>query len=99
MTQLPPATAGLSSPIPSDGEICRWPLLVECARAALGNYPVPAIQTALRFLMLEEALIRGRGNLTTAAKTLGITRQAVQQMIYQFDLRTTVSRLRARPSH
>jgi hypothetical protein len=44
--------------------------------------------------MLEEALIRGRGNLTAAAKTLGITRQAVQQMTYQFDLRTAVSTLR-----
>lgn len=78
----------------SELDALRWPVLVECARRAVGSYPLHAVQCALRLLMLEEALIRGHGNLTATAKILGISRPAVQQMTQQFSLRATATSLR-----
>ncbi len=44
------------------------------------------VHTSVRKSLLEQALSRSAGNKTKAAELLGVSRQAVQQMIHEFEL-------------
>lgn len=56
------------------------------ARAQVGYRPIHAVQDEVKLAMLKRALQLGDGNITHAAKRLGITRTAVQQMIDRYGL-------------
>lgn len=53
---------------------------------AVGRQPMQDFQSQVRRTMLEQALTRAHGNLSRAAKMLGITRQGVQQMVARYKL-------------
>jgi transcriptional regulator of acetoin/glycerol metabolism len=61
-------------------------LLVAAARRQVGSVDIPDLTDVIREAMVREALEREGGNITHAADLLGITRQAVQQLIRRFDL-------------
>ena len=61
-------------------------LLVAVARRQVGSVDIPDLTDAVREAMVREALEREGGNITRAADLLGVTRQAVQQLIRRFDL-------------
>lgn len=61
-------------------------LLVAAARREVGRVDIAAVVDVLREAMLREALERAGGNITHASDLLGITRQAVQQLIRRFEL-------------
>lgn len=74
-----------SSPNASQ-ESCCQSLLVALARREVGRIDIAAVVDVLREAMLREALERAGGNITRASDLLGITRQAVQQLIRRFEL-------------
>lgn len=61
--------------------------LARSAQVHVGRTPVHAVQDQLRSQMLHEALRRTGWNYVNTAKLLGVTRQAVQQMVVRFGLR------------
>jgi two-component system, response regulator RegA len=61
------------------------PLLV----ASVGRRGFQDVQEQVRRTMAEQALAVARGNRTEAARLLGVTRQAVQQLIRNFDIHDT----------
>jgi DNA-binding NtrC family response regulator len=61
------------------------PLLV----ASVGRRGFQDVQEQVRRTMAEQALAVARGNRTEAARLLGVTRQAVQQLIRNFDIHNT----------
>ncbi len=61
-------------------------LLRRVISQAVGRQPMQDFQSQVRRTMLEQALIRANGNLSRAAKMLGITRQGVQQMVSRYKL-------------
>jgi len=60
--------------------------LARSAVAQIGQQPIHVVQDQIREEMLREALARTDWNYTRAAKLLGVTRQAVQQMMDRFEL-------------
>jgi hypothetical protein len=58
-------------------------LLRQWAAWALGTRSSVALIAEARCALIDEALVRSSGNLTRAARLLGITRQAVQQFSEQ----------------
>jgi DNA-binding NtrC family response regulator len=58
----------------------------------VGIVSMDCAQNVLKQAMLKEALQRTSGNLSRAAKLLGVTRQAIQQMLDRYDLRATCLR-------
>jgi DNA-binding NtrC family response regulator len=56
------------------------PPLAPVVKAQVGRHSVREVQEVVRDAMLDQALALERGNLSGAAKRLGVTRQAVQQM-------------------
>lgn len=52
----------------------------------LGKQGLRELNTQVRRDLLEQALSRSAGNKTKAAELLGVTRQAVQQMLREFDI-------------
>lgn len=61
-------------------------LLVAAARREVGRVNIVDLVDVLREAMVREALERAGGNITHASDLLGISRQAVQQLIRRFDL-------------
>ena len=51
-----------------------------------GKQGLREVHTQVRRNLLEQALSRSKGNKTKAAELLGVTRQAVQQMMHEFEL-------------
>ncbi len=56
------------------------------AMAQVGHRPIHAVQDEVKRAMLKRALQQESGNISRAAKRLGVTRAAVQQMIDRFEL-------------
>jgi DNA-binding response OmpR family regulator len=67
------------------------PLLV----ASVGKRKFQDVQEQVRRTMTEQALALARGNRTEAAKLLGVTRQAVQQLIRNLDIPETPQKKRS----
>lgn len=61
--------------------------LCAIASEAMGRGTLDSIQNALKAAMLTNALSATDGNFSRAAKLLGMTRQAVQQMATRYGLR------------
>lgn len=53
----------------------------------VGHADLDTIQHDLKRVMLTEALQRTAGNLSRAAALLGVSRQAVQQMLSRYEMR------------
>lgn len=74
------------------------PTLFQCltlwVQGAVGKQPMGDVVTAVKRLMLIEALTRSAGNISGASELLGISRQGVQQMIDRAELRRWVDELR-----
>ena len=71
-----------------DGAPDLSPLLV----ASVGRRRFQDVQEQVRRTMTEQALALARGNRTEAAKLLGVTRQAVQQLIRNLEIPETPRR-------
>jgi DNA-binding NtrC family response regulator len=56
------------------------------AAALVGVRGIEEVVQEIRQSMLSEALTRSQGNRTHAASLLGVTRQAVQQMVGRYDV-------------
>ena len=69
-------------------------LLRRVIAQAVGRQPMQDFQSQVRRTMLEQALTRANGNLSRAAKMLGITRQGVQQMVSRYKLDGWLKELR-----
>jgi transcriptional regulator with GAF, ATPase, and Fis domain len=69
-------------------------LLRRVIAQAVGRQPMQDFQSHVRRTMLEQALTRANGNLSRAAKMLGITRQGVQQMVSRYKLDGWLKELR-----
>lgn len=63
--------------------------------ALVGDVSVDAAQNTLKRAMLAEAITRSSGNLTKAADLLGVKRQAVQQMLNRYEMRTWANAMRS----
>lgn len=61
-------------------------LLIDAARREVGRVDITKLADVLREAMVREALKRAGGNITHASDLLGISRQAVQQLIRRFEL-------------
>jgi DNA-binding NtrC family response regulator len=75
------------------------PNLAQLAPGQVGAHPIHAVQDTLKRAMLLEALTRTRGNYVRVAELLGVTRQAVQQMVSRYDLTEIVAALRETIRH
>lgn len=62
------------------------PNLAPLLAATVGRAPFQDVLTLVRRSMAEQALALSEGNRTGAARLLGVTRQAVQQLIRDLDL-------------
>lgn len=62
----------------------------------VGSQSIAEVCVQVRRIMLMEAIRRHSGNLTRAARTLGLSRQAVQQMVASLTLRQWARQLRGR---
>jgi DNA-binding NtrC family response regulator len=69
-----------------EGVLTTPPDLLPGAAAQVGHRPIHAVQDTVKLAMLRRALQLEDGNITHAARRLGITRTAVQQMIDRFGL-------------
>jgi DNA-binding NtrC family response regulator len=69
-----------------EGVLSAPPDLQPGAMAQVGHRPIHAVQDTVKLAMLRRALQLDDGNITRAARRLGITRTAVQQMIDRFGL-------------
>ena len=76
-----PATAGSISP-ENPGT---W--IETVGPALVGNITMDVAQHVLKQAMLSAALERTAGNLSHAARLLGVTRQAIQQMLRRHEMR------------
>jgi DNA-binding NtrC family response regulator len=61
------------------------PSLDALVAAHVGNTPLREVQTGVRRVMIEQALAKARGSRSGAARLLDMTRQAVQQIVREFD--------------
>lgn len=61
-------------------------LLIDAARREVGCVDMTELVDVVREAMVREALKRAGGNITHASDLLGISRQAVQQLIRRFEL-------------
>lgn len=66
----------LHTPPPIDG----------AASAQVPHVPILAVQDQVKRAMLEQALAQCDGNYVQTARRLGVTRQAVQQMVRRYEL-------------
>jgi two-component system, response regulator RegA len=62
------------------------------AVAQVGKVPVQTVTQAVRKAMVRQALALTKGNRTETAALLGVTRQAVQQMIRDLDIEAGADR-------
>ena len=56
------------------------------ARELVGQRSISDVQSEVRQAMVEQALFLTGGNRTAAARILGVTRQAVQHMVREFEI-------------
>jgi len=70
------------------------PRLEPHVKAQVGQVYIHTVQDQVRRAMVEQALARSDGNFVHAARLLGVTRQAVQQMVDRLGL----AHLRGRPA-
>ncbi|MGC4092939.1 MAG: response regulator [Polyangiaceae bacterium] len=66
--------------------LSRPPEVALRASAQVGHRPIHAVQDEVKLAMLRRALHEESGNISRAARRLGITRAGVQQMIDRFEL-------------
>ena len=64
------------------------------APGIVGAVPMDVAQNLLKQAMLIEALQRTSGNLSQAGRLLGVTRQAIQQMLSRYNLRVSAQRVK-----
>jgi transcriptional regulator with GAF, ATPase, and Fis domain len=57
------------------------------APTLVGTMPIFVAQNTLKQAMLSAALQQADGNLSRAARLLGVTRQAIQQMLQRYEMR------------
>jgi hypothetical protein len=57
------------------------------AAACVGYESLQGVQTSVKLAMVEQALALSSDNRTNAARLLGVSRQAVQQMIRDLEIR------------
>jgi transcriptional regulator with GAF, ATPase, and Fis domain len=69
--------------------------LEHLAARLVGKHAVDRAQHRLKRAMLVEALSRTGGNYSRAARLLGVTRQAVQQMVGRYELQSFAEAARA----
>ena len=62
------------------------PQLEEVAQAEVGHTPILTVQDRVKKAMLLQALEIWDGNYVKTARSLGVTRQAVQQMVKRYDV-------------
>ncbi|HET9959638.1 MAG TPA: helix-turn-helix domain-containing protein [Polyangiaceae bacterium] len=80
------------------GEIDALERLAAFSASLVGQVGVERAQQCIKAAMLEAALERTGGNYGQTARLLDVTRQAVQQMVIRFNLRTWVEE-RRRDAH
>jgi transcriptional regulator with GAF, ATPase, and Fis domain len=68
--------------------------LSDFVKLQVGKRTLPSVADEIRRCMLVEAVRRTGGNITRTACILGLTRQAVQQMLSNLQLKDWASRLR-----
>jgi two-component system response regulator RegA len=71
-----------------EGLLAQAPDLSPLLVAAVGQEPFQDVLEQVRRTMTEQALALSGGNRTTAARLLGVTRQAVQYIVRDLDLAT-----------
>jgi len=89
----PFALASLAEAVES--ACCRPPDLEPMLRSTVGRVGIRDLQRRVRDVMLRQALAISRGNLSSAARLLGVTRQAIQQMAKRHGVERTGSSSRA----
>jgi len=62
-------------------------LLEELTKSRVGELELIETLDLVRGAMVRESLLQSRGNISTAADILGVTRQAVQQLVHRLQLR------------
>jgi len=62
------------------------PQLEEVAQAEVGHTPILTVQDRVKKAMLQQALEIWDGNYVKTAKSLGVTRQAIQQMVKRYEI-------------
>ena len=62
------------------------PHLEEVAQAEVGHTPILTVQDRVKKAMLQQALELWDGNYVKTATTLGVTRQAIQQMVKRYEI-------------
>lgn len=85
----------LKSVKPTCPECSETDLLQSLAAQAVGKISMHEFQKQVRRTVLEYALEQAHGNLSRAAKVLGITRQGLQNMIRRDGLTSTLQGYRA----
>jgi DNA-binding NtrC family response regulator len=68
------------------GVVSQGSPLETTAMAQVGRRPIHAVQDEVKSAMLKRALQLESGNITHAARRLGVTRAAVQQMLDRYEL-------------
>ena len=69
-----------------EGALAKPPDLEQGAMAQVGFRHIHAVQDEVKLAMLKRALQMEAGNITRAARRLGVTRAAVQQMLDRYGL-------------
>ncbi|HEX2731286.1 MAG TPA: helix-turn-helix domain-containing protein [Polyangiaceae bacterium] len=64
------------------------------AASLVGRAGIDVVQERIRRSMLVAALEHTNGNLSRAAQLLGVKRQAVQQMLIRYEMRSWVASMR-----
>lgn len=62
------------------------PSIDAAASAQVRHVPILTVQDRVKRVMLEHALARSGGNYVQTARLLGVTRQAVQQMVRRYEI-------------
>jgi CheY-like chemotaxis protein len=62
------------------------PSIDAVASAQVRHVPILTVQDQVKQVMLEQALARSGGNFVQTARLLGVTRQAVQQMVRRYEI-------------
>lgn len=69
--------------------------VVDAMKKSVGQLDLVATLDLVRGVMVREALTQSGGNLSHAAEVLGISRQAVQQLVRRLGLRPWLSGIRS----
>jgi len=69
-----------------DAMLSHPPSIEPLLKSQVGRVPFQRIQQSVRKTMLEQAISISKGNRTHAARLLNVSRQAIQQMIHEFEI-------------